>query len=264
MGLLDGYFDPEQFGEGGGLLGRLLTLQQMQGQYQPGAGFDEARPVAQMPAPQPMSWPTLASYGQPSVQTAASNLPSQYQMLRPALGDPKAMLPTVNPAVGQQPIAQAYRQQSGDIGDVSRAGGGQPIISDASADPVRPGSHYAQAPLGLCLAGPGGCAVGGWLTAGQILGGAALLGGLGTTILNSDTAGRPPAGSRPINQTDWSGDHTGIKKAVGAEASDDVRISPTGEVWVQKPDGSWENHGPADAYTGSGGPSGRRGKDRDR
>jgi hypothetical protein len=27
MGLFDGYFDPEQFGEGGGLLARLRALQ---------------------------------------------------------------------------------------------------------------------------------------------------------------------------------------------------------------------------------------------
>ena len=39
MGLFDDYFDPQQFEAGGGLLGRLLSLQQMQGQYQPGQGF---------------------------------------------------------------------------------------------------------------------------------------------------------------------------------------------------------------------------------
>jgi len=42
MGLFDGYFDPQQFGEGGGLLGRLLALQPMQGLYQPDAGFRSA------------------------------------------------------------------------------------------------------------------------------------------------------------------------------------------------------------------------------
>jgi hypothetical protein len=35
MGLFDDYFDPDQFGEGGGLLGRLLALQLQQGLYQP-------------------------------------------------------------------------------------------------------------------------------------------------------------------------------------------------------------------------------------
>ena len=40
MSLFEGYFDPEQFQAGGGLLGRLLSLPQMQGLYQPGADFD--------------------------------------------------------------------------------------------------------------------------------------------------------------------------------------------------------------------------------
>src|SRR6266702_8931149 len=40
MGLFDSYFDPEQFQDSGGLVGRLLSLQQQQRQYQPGGGFD--------------------------------------------------------------------------------------------------------------------------------------------------------------------------------------------------------------------------------
>lgn len=40
MGLLDDYFDPEQFQASGGLLGRLLSLPQMQGLYQPSMDFD--------------------------------------------------------------------------------------------------------------------------------------------------------------------------------------------------------------------------------
>ncbi len=50
MGLFDGYFDPEQFGESGGLLGRLLALQPQRGIYnpaghpQPGAPPPQARP----------------------------------------------------------------------------------------------------------------------------------------------------------------------------------------------------------------------------
>lgn len=35
MGLFDEYFDPEQFQASGGLLGRLLSLPQMQGLYRP-------------------------------------------------------------------------------------------------------------------------------------------------------------------------------------------------------------------------------------
>lgn len=40
MSLFDGYFDPDQFEPDGGLLGRLLSLQRQQGQYQPAPGFD--------------------------------------------------------------------------------------------------------------------------------------------------------------------------------------------------------------------------------
>jgi hypothetical protein len=80
---------------------------------------------------------------------------------------------------------------------------------------------------------------------------------------NDENAVRPPAGSKPINETPWSGDHTKIKQAAGAGAKDDVRISPKGEVWAQHPDGSWTNYGDVRDFTGSGRPKGRRGKDRD-
>jgi hypothetical protein len=79
---------------------------------------------------------------------------------------------------------------------------------------------------------------------------------------NSDTASRPPPGSRGIDETPWAGDHREIKEGVGAGARDNVRIDPRGNVWVQNPDGTWTNHGPATDYTGSGRPSGRRGRDR--
>jgi hypothetical protein len=50
MGLFDSYFDPQTVsGESGDLLGRLLSLQQEQRQYQPGAGFDQAPSVQQTP-----------------------------------------------------------------------------------------------------------------------------------------------------------------------------------------------------------------------
>jgi hypothetical protein len=60
MGLFDDYnFDPQQF-EGGGLLGRLLSLQQQQGQYQQSQGFDASggQPVA---AASPSQFPSAAS-----------------------------------------------------------------------------------------------------------------------------------------------------------------------------------------------------------
>ncbi len=66
MGLFDGYIDPEQFGNGGGLLGRLLALQQFQGQYQPGSEFDQASSVPQTPSPASTLSPLLSNYGQPA------------------------------------------------------------------------------------------------------------------------------------------------------------------------------------------------------
>ena len=77
-----------------------------------------------------------------------------------------------------------------------------------------------------------------------------------------DGADKPPIGSKPIDQTPWSGDHQKIKKEIDADAGDDTRISPNGDVWSQHPDGSWNNYGPASNLTGSGRASGRRGKDR--
>jgi hypothetical protein len=111
MGLFDGFVDPEQFGEGGGLLSRLLALQPQQGQYQAGAGFDPPPSVPQSPALQPTPWPNLYSQALPDAQPAAPNLTSQFQALRPVLGDHDAMLATVNPDVGKTLIAQALADQ---------------------------------------------------------------------------------------------------------------------------------------------------------
>ena len=74
----------------------------------------------------------------------------------------------------------------------------------------------------------------------------------------SDTRAKPPAGSKGIDETKWSGDHQGIKGAVGAGPKDNVKISPSGEVWGENADGSWTNHGPAGDFTGSGKPSRRK------
>jgi RHS repeat-associated protein len=73
---------------------------------------------------------------------------------------------------------------------------------------------------------------------------------------------RPPPGSVPISDNPWSGDHGGIKGALGLGGKDSVFIDPDGNVWVQHPDGTWSNEGPASDYTGSGKASGKRGKDR--
>lgn len=57
-----------------------------------------------------------------------------------------------------------------------------------------------------------------------------------------------------------------VKKhdAIGADPDDDTRIDPDGNVWGQNVDGSWTNHGHAGTFTGSGSPSGQKGRDRKR
>ncbi|OGR36898.1 MAG: hypothetical protein A2091_11395 [Desulfuromonadales bacterium GWD2_61_12] len=75
---------------------------------------------------------------------------------------------------------------------------------------------------------------------------------------------KPPTGSKGIDETEWSGDHGTIKGTLGLGGADNVKISPDDEVWVETPEGSWVNEGPASTFTGSQKPSGRRGKDRSR
>ena len=121
MGLFDGYFDPRQFGEGGGLLGRLIALQQQQGPDQPGTDVDPASAVSQtpvlapLPSLAPLPWPSLPDNGQASsvAQPPSPDLHSQYQALRPILGDRNAMLATVHPDIGKTLIAQALANQDG-------------------------------------------------------------------------------------------------------------------------------------------------------
>jgi hypothetical protein len=133
MGLFDGYFDPEQFGDGGGLLGRLLSLQQQQGQYQPGAGFDRMPSAPQTAPPEPTPRPYLPGYGQaPSgSQTAAANLSSQYQTLRPVLGDHNEMFATVNPEIGKTLIERALASQH-----TSSNTGGEPNNPPSNTEPM--------------------------------------------------------------------------------------------------------------------------------
>jgi RHS repeat-associated protein len=95
------------------------------------------------------------------------------------------------------------------------------------------------------------------------IGTAISLGAYAIDLMLSNSS-RPPPGSVPISASPWSGDHGGIKGALGLGGRDSVFIDPEGNVWAEQPDGSWSNEGPASDYTGSGKASGRRGKDRDK
>jgi hypothetical protein len=104
MGLFDGYFDPQNFSDdGGGLLGRLRSLQQEQGQYQPGAGFDQTS------VPQT---PSSADNGQapPTPQT-----PDYWQTQNIGIGGYQM------PQFGRADILQPL-QQPPDLGDRLSAG----------------------------------------------------------------------------------------------------------------------------------------------
>ena len=82
-------------------------------------------------------------------------------------------------------------------------------------------------------------------------------------LIFSENSNKPPNDSVPINETPWSGDHAEIKGQSDASPTDNVRISSDGEVWVERPNGSWENTGNAHDMIGGNKASGRRGKDRE-
>jgi hypothetical protein len=108
MGLFDGYFDPERFGEGGGLLGRLLALQQQQGIHNPTGDPDHGSFAPHASA----SKPNVTEFAQPSLGSLASSDPdAQFQALRPLLGDHYAMIATINPDIGKVLIARAMPKQ---------------------------------------------------------------------------------------------------------------------------------------------------------
>lgn len=139
------------------------------------------------------------------------------------------------------------------------AGGATALAGSVAVDAVTGGLNLLATPAEVATGALAGSAIGGGL--GWAAG--SLKDAYDTLVNSTGNASRPPAGSLPISETPWSGDHDEIKDAIDARPKDDVRISPSGDVWSQNPDGSWTNHGSAGSFTGSGRPSGRRGKDRD-
>ena len=119
MGLFDSYFDPQQFQDGGGLLGRLLSLRQQQDQYQPEAGFDQRIPadgpspsMPQTPVSAPMPQSTMPA---PGATPSGLPTPDYGQTRNIAIGDYQM------PQFGRADVAQPARQ-SPDFGDRLSAG----------------------------------------------------------------------------------------------------------------------------------------------
>jgi hypothetical protein len=129
MGLFDGYFDAEQFQDSGGLLGRLLSLQQQQGQYQSAAGFDSQ----------------VAANGQASSEPQISAL---LPTLRPTLptNGPAASPPT--PDYGQTqniPIGNDYQMPQFGRADVSLPAQQPPDLGDRLSAGFQ---NWAHTPVG--------------------------------------------------------------------------------------------------------------------
>jgi hypothetical protein len=104
-------------------------------QPQPDAGFDQPPSAPQTPPSAPPLPPIVPNGGQaPSVPQPPGQDPhSQYQALRPMLGDRNAMLATVYPELRQALIAQALagRQQSGQTSEPAPTGGVSGVTQQA-------------------------------------------------------------------------------------------------------------------------------------
>jgi hypothetical protein len=112
-------------------------------QPQPNAGFDQPPSAPQTPGSAPPLSPIVPNGGQaPSVPQPGQDPHSQYQALRPMLGDRNAMLATVYPEVRQALIAQALagRQQPGQTSEPVPTGGVSGVTQQAQAQtqPAQP------------------------------------------------------------------------------------------------------------------------------
>ncbi len=120
---------------------------QLASQPQPDAGFDQPPSAPQTPPSAPPLPPIVPNGGQaPSVpQPPGQDLHSQYQALRPMLGDRNAMLATVYPEVRQTLIAQALagRQQPGQTSEPAPTGGVSGVTQQAQT-PTQPAQPQPQ------------------------------------------------------------------------------------------------------------------------
>ena len=122
---------------------------QLASQPQSNAGFDQPPSAPQTPPSAPPLLPIVPNDGQaPSVpQPPGQDLHSQYQALRPMLGDRTAMLATVYPGVRQTLIAQALagQQQPGQTSEPAPTGGAGGVTQQAQTQ-TQPAQPQSQQP----------------------------------------------------------------------------------------------------------------------
>jgi hypothetical protein len=143
---------------------------QLASQPQPNAGSDQPPSAPQTPPSAPPLSPIGPNDGQaPSVPQPPGQDPhSQYQALRPVLGDRNAMLATVYPEVRQTLIAQALagQQQPGQTSEPAPTGGvsgvtqraqtqTQPAQPQPQSQPQQPATGAGQPDAGAPAAGGG-------------------------------------------------------------------------------------------------------------
>jgi hypothetical protein len=240
MGLFDGYVDPQQFGSGGGLLGRLLALPQMQGVNQPDVDVDATSvpPTSSVP-------PLLPGFGALQTNGTSSSPLTSYQPLQPPSGvQPQTIaeaFSSIGPASASHPLAGPPNPALG----AGAYGSVNPGSSPASPNTLLAQYSPAMAPVGIPLPPvfiPGtpenNAFVHSTITAGRAIGNAF------GNILNSDKNENPIPGTTPGNETNGrsrifvkpGGYDDAIKDFNGLNPTN-VRPIPKGGLTGTLPDG---------------------------
>jgi hypothetical protein len=204
---------------------------QLASQPQPNAGFDQPPSVPQTPGSALPLPPIVPNDGQgPSVpQPPGQDLHSQYQALRPTLGDRNAMLATVYPEVRQTLIARALagRQQPGQTSEPTPAGGVSGVTQQAQAQPQSP---QPLAPSGAGQPDVGAPAIGGGPSGSQgsdglSPGGNGAGGGPNPTSDQSGAEPRPFSGYANPNPTESL-----VNRAMLNDFAKKIDADPTGKT----------------------------------
>jgi hypothetical protein len=200
-------------------------------QPQPNAGFDQPPSAPQTPGSATPLPPIVPNDGQgPSVpQPPEQDLHSQYQALRPMLGDRNAMLATVYPEVRQTLIAQALvgQQQPGQTSEPAPTGHISGVTQQAQTQPQSP---PPSAPAGAGQPDVGAPAIGGGPSGSQggdglSPGGSGAGGGPNPTSDQSGAEPRPFSGYANPNPTESL-----VNRAMLNDFAKKIDADPTGKT----------------------------------